>query len=236
MNKPIITVWDTESTDLYATWGRLLCFTWMNVGDKKPSIIRISDFPLFKEDPTNDRELVKAIKKVLDKSDMWFTWFGTKHDVPLVNSRLLAHNLAPLSPAAHVDGWRVAKDKLRMPRNTLAIVSRFMGVPEKTPIKDEMWVRARAGHLPSLNYVYEHGLQDALVTMRCYERMLPIIPNHPNVYGVNDITRQCTKCGVEGKLKRDGYGYAQKCSYVKYYCNACHSYTRGQSIKPGEAR
>lgn len=228
--KPKITIWDTESSDLYATWGSLLCFTYMDVSEKKAHIKRISDYPLFKTDPTNDRELVKDIKKILDKSDMWFTWFGTKHDVPLINSRLIYHGFKPLKPVAHVDGWRVAKDKLRLPRNSLMMVSSFLEIEEKTPIKPATWKRARAGHLPSLRYVYEHGLQDTIVTKQAYERMLPLISRHPNIYQIENFKNGCPRCGVVGQMVKDGVGYAEKKAHELYECKACGGHTRGRTL------
>lgn len=225
-------IWDTESTDLYATWGRLLCFTWMSLNDRKAKILRISDYPLFKKDPTNDRDLVRDIKKVLDKAGAWFTWFGTKHDVPLVNSRLIYHGLKPLAKVGHIDGWRVAKDKLRLPRNSLATVSSFLGLEEKTPIKNEVWVRARAGHVPSLNYVYRHGLQDTVVTKQAYKRMLPLIEKHPNIYRVGSKdTRHCRNCDST-HARSDGFDYAEKTIYRRYECQACGKTWRGEKVDP----
>lgn len=228
--KPRIMIFDTESSDLYATWGSLLCFTWMDATEKKSHIIRISDYPLFKTDPTNDRELVKDIKRIMDGQDMWFGWFSTKHDVPLINSRLIYHGLQPLAEMAHVDGWRVAKDNLRLPSNGLAMVSMFLGLPQKTPIKPNIWKRARAGHLPSLRYVYTHGLRDTEMTRLAYLKMLPLIKNHPNVYQIGDFKDGCPKCGVKGKIRPDGHGYAQKKAYQKFHCKACGGYTRGKNI------
>lgn len=223
-------IWDTESTDLYATWGRLLCFTWMSLRDRKPKILRISDYSRFKNDCTDDRDLVRDIKKVLDKAGAWFTWFGTKHDVPLVNSRLIYHGQKPLSVVSHIDGWRVAKDKLRLPRNSLATVSSFLGLAEKTPIKNEIWVRARAGHLPSLNYVYRHGLQDTVVTKQAYQKMLPLIANHPNIYRVASAdNRHCRNCGADRAIS-DGFDYAQKRVYRRYECQKCGKTWRGEVV------
>lgn len=228
--KPKIMIFDTESSDLYATWGSLLCFTWMYSTETKPHIIRISDYPLFKTDPTNDRDLVRDIKIIMDKADMWFGWFSTKHDVPLINSRLIYHGLQILAEVSHIDGWRIAKDRLRLPRNSLAMASSFLEIEEKTPIKPAIWKRARAGHVPSLQYVYRHGLQDTLVTKQAYEKMLPLMSRHPNVYRIGDFKDGCPKCGVMGEIRKDGYGYAQKRAYPKYHCRACGGYTRGSNI------
>lgn len=227
MSKPRIIIFDTESSDLYATWGSILCFTWMEPHEKKAHVLRISDFPRFKQDPTDDRDLVRAMKKILDKADMLFGWFSTKHDVPLINSRLIYYGYPPLSPVAHVDGWWIAKTKLRLPSNGLAMVSQFMELPQKTPILPSVWKRARAGHLPSLKYVYQHGLQDTVITKMAYLRLLPLIDNHPNVHQIADFRDGCPKCGVIGKMKPDGHGFAKKRAYRKYQCKACKGYTRG---------
>jgi len=228
--KPKIYIFDTESSDLYATWGSLLCFTWMEPHEKKAHIMRISDYPLFKKDPTNDRELVKDIKKKLEEADMLFGWYSTRHDIPLINSRLIYHGLKPVSPRAHVDGWKVAKYHLCLPSNSLKMVSSFLEIEEKTPIKPNTWKRARAGHLSSLKYVYEHGLQDTVVTKLAYERMLPLIQKHPNVFNITDFTNGCPRCGAKGRMVKNGIGYAEKRAHQVYECQKCGGHVRGHAI------
>lgn len=229
-------IWDTESTDLYATWGRLLCFTYITLRMKKPRIIRISDYPRYQVDRTDDSFLVKDIRKILSKAGAWFTWYGVRHDVPLVDSRLVHHGMKPLPHVGHIDGWRVAKYKLRLPSNRLETVSRFLGVAEKTPIRDEMWVRARSGYKDGLSYVYRHGLQDALVTKQVYKKLLPLIEKHPNIYRIgNTDNRHCRNCG--GKhVQRDGFDYAEKTVYRRYECQECGKTWRGETVKPGEGK
>lgn len=228
--KPVIYIFDTESSDLYATWGSILCFTWMEPHETKAHILRISDYAQFKNDPTDDKALCAGIKAQIEKADMLFGWYSVRHDIPLINSRLIYHGLAPIAPIAHVDGWRIAKYQLCLPGNSLKMVSSFLELPEKTAIQPNIWKRARAGHLPSLKYVYEHGLQDTIVTKEVYLRMLPLILHHPNVHQIKDFSKGCPKCGVVGQMRPKGFGYAEKRAYQKFVCRSCGGWTRGSPI------
>lgn len=225
-----ILVWDTESTDLYATWGRLLCFTWMEAGEKKPHIIKITDYPNFKKDCTDDSALVKDTIKILSGADMWFTWYGARHDIPLINTRALKHGYTTLPPVPHVDGWRVSKYKLRLPSNRLQMVSSFFGLNEKTPLDADQWARARAGHRPSLEYVYAHGLQDVVVTRDVYNVVRPLVTDHPNVGVMNGITDGCSVCGVKGKMQKRGRSISNRRIRQRYQCQNCGAWSRGRSL------
>lgn len=224
-----ILIWDTESTDLYATWGRLLCFTWIDLAENKPHILRISDYPEFKKDSTDDSRLVKDALSILAGADMWFTWYGTRHDVPLVNSRAVKHGLPILPPIPHVDGWRVSKYNLRLPSNRLASVSSFLELPEKTPIKSDMWVRARAGYMNGLKYVYAHGLQDVVVTREVYKRMRPLIREHPNVSHMNGVANGCPSCGGV-KVQKRGVTVSLKRVKQRYWCPTCGSWSSSRGF------
>jgi len=231
--KPRIILWDIETSNLVANFGYTLCAGWKVLGEKQVHVIKISDFPLFKKEPTNDLEVVRTLREALTNADGWVTWYGSRFDEPYVNSRLLNHGLAPLPPMSgtHVDGWRIARFKMKLNSNRLASVSSFLGVEEKTALDGPTWIKAMAGHKPSLEYVYDHCRQDVVVLEQVYEKIKVLHTGHFNInLTIPNLTEgdNCPRCGAKGKLQRRGFGFAHTSKHQRYQCQACGAWSRGK--------
>jgi hypothetical protein len=220
--------WDIESSDLVADYGRMLCLGFKTVGGrgKNARIISLGDYKSYEVDPTHDKALVKEAAKILSDCDAWLTWYGSRFDVPFVNSRLIYHDLPPLPPIPHIDGWRVARSKLRLHSNRLASVSAFLDVEEKTPIKPNVWVRAKCGHRPSLNYVIQHCKQDVIVLEQVYEHLKPLIDQHPNSGLFSGNADACPACGGF-HITRQGERVTKTRTYPRFQCQDCGMWLRG---------
>jgi uncharacterized protein YprB with RNaseH-like and TPR domain len=203
-----VLLFDIEATNLSANFGFMLSFGYKWLGDKKPTIVSIADFPhAFGRDCTNDKELVKVIAPVLNAADMWVTWYGERFDVPFVQTRRLLQGLGPVADRPHFDGWRVAKYRLRYTSNRLDTVSRSLPLDEdevrklKTPLEDRHWVRGAAGHRPSLEYIDKHCAADVEVLEQVYKKLRPFSASMPSL-AVMDGVKGCPACGSERTQKR----------------------------------
>lgn len=221
-------VFDIEASNLNANFGYTICMGWKVLGEKKTNVIKISDFPLFEKSCTNDREVVKAAKKVLENADGWVGWYSRYYDECFINTRLLAHRQTPLPPMGncHIDAWRIARYRMKLNSNRLDTVSKFLGVEEKTPLSGPIWIKAQAGHKPSLNYVYKHCVQDVLVTEQVYNLIKPLSTTHFNIRAV-DGTSGCTICGST-KLQKRGFRYAKVSKTQRYQCSDCGGWSSGK--------
>lgn len=227
MTTPNILGWDLESSNLNANFGYILCFGYKRFGQPKPKVVSITDFPLFKRDCTNDREVVKAAAEELSKADMWTTWYGKGFDVPLLNSRLIYHGMKPLPPVPHVDGWYIARYKMKLNSNRLATVSAFLELPEKTPLSGPIWIRAAAGHKPSIKYVVEHCAQDTVVLEEVYKRIRPLASSHPNMALLVRDPDACPVCAAHGKMQKRGFSVTPATMSQRYQCQSCGAWSRG---------
>lgn len=229
--QPRIILWDLETSNLSANFGYILCAGWKALGEKKTHVIKITDFPLFKKDPTNDKEVAKAMREVLTEADGWVTWYGSKFDEPYLNSRLMNHGLHPCPPMgrAHIDGWRIARYKMKLNSNRLATVTRFLGMEDKTALDGPTWIKAQAGHKPSLKYVYDHCYQDVRVLEQVYEKIKPLHATH---FNVNLVTGSdgCPKCGST-KLHKRGWAYAASRKRQRFQCQKCGGWSQGKPEK-----
>lgn len=233
-SKPRIILFDIEATNLNANIGHILCVGWKVYGDKKINVIKIDDYTLFDEDCTDDYAVVKETGEVLSEGDAFVTWYGTRFDVPYINSRLIYHGL-PLLPhmtaANHIDGWRTARYKMKLNSNRLATVSAFFGAEEKTPINWRTWARAAAGHRPSLGYVYRHCRQDINVLEQVYEKIRALDHQHFNVNLISKRLDACPRCGAPPtKLQHRGWNYAHASKKRRYQCTACGGWSSGPPV------
>lgn len=240
-DKARVIAWDLETSNLNADFGYILSAGWLDLSDRKPHVIRIDSYPGYAKDKTNDRALCKEIAGVLANADIWLTWYGDRFDIPYLNTRLLWHGLGIMPPIPSVDGWRAARNHLKLSSNRLANVTEFLDVQRKSPVVGWQWVKAAAGHRTSLNYVVEHNRKDIIALGEVYDKLRPIIRNHPNVNlvehnldrGTASKSTPCPICS-SSRVQKRGYRIAKSRRSVRYQCQACGSWFSGPSERPGD--
>lgn len=222
-----ILTWDLECSGLSADFGIILTAGFKEVGKGKPEVLNILDY----RDQSGDliraeKRLLKDISKRLLDCDVWLTHYGTWYDVVFVNSRLLYHRLPILPPNyAHLDTWKIARNRLKLRNNRLITISEFLGTEdEKNAIKPEQWIRAMGGHRPSMDYIVEHCRRDVLVLEEVYERLKPLVLDHPN-RGLVDGRGGCGVCG-EHKLQKRGFHITRCRKYQRMQCQACGAWSK----------
>ena len=222
-----ILAFDIEASNLSADFGIILCVGFKEVGGAPPEVYNILDY-------TKDGDLIKAEKRLLRDvsirlldSDVWLTHYGTWYDIPFINSRLLYHKLPILPPNyAHLDTWKISRNRLKLRNNRLITISEFLGTAdEKNAIKPEQWLRSLGGHRPSMTYIVDHCRRDVLVLEEVYQRLKPLVLDHPN-RGLIDGRGGCGVCGDQ-KLQKRGYHITRTRKYQRFQCTACGSWSKG---------
>ena len=219
---------DIEASNLSADFGIILSFGSKVVGEGKPSVLNILDYLDKSGDLIHaEKRLLKALSVVMLAADVWLTHYGTWYDLPFINSRLLYHHLPILPPKfAHLDTWKISRNRLKLRNNRLATIQDFLRLPDsKNAIKPEQWIRALGGHRPSMSYIVEHNRLDVLVLEQAYERLKPLVLDHPNK-GLIDGRGGCGVCG-ELKLQKRGFHVTRTRKYQRYQCMACSSWSTG---------
>lgn len=226
-----IILWDLETSNLNANFGYILCAGWKVYGEKKVNIFKISDYNLYDKDPTNDKEVVRDMAEVLVSADIHVAHYGKWFDRTYLQSRLLHHGLDPIPNIPLVDTWKIAKDNLKLNSNRLQTITEFLQLEDKTPIRGPHWVKAMSGNKTSLNYVVKHCRQDIVVLEQVYEKLRPLMTNHPNVNIVSGSTDSCPICGTKGKLQKRGFTIARVNKKQRYQCTECGGWSHGRPIK-----
>jgi uncharacterized protein YprB with RNaseH-like and TPR domain len=234
--KPRIVCFDIEATNLNANFGYVLCASFKEVGKKKVITHSIADSPTFAKDVTNDKWLLQQIVNELEKYDIVITWYGRPNrgfDIPFIQTRLLSHDLPLLKPINHIDGWAIARNKLKLNSNRLDTVSKFLGVTEKTPLSGPIWIRAMAGYPDAIAYVIKHCEADVLSLEDVYHKIKPLMTNYPNINLLTGNLCACPTCGAENLVKR-GKTFAGVSFTQIYMCRDCKSYSKGKATRlPG---
>lgn len=224
-----ILFFDIESTGLRANFGHTICVAWKEYGKKKVHLVSLLNAPM-KGEIFNDKNVVKVAAEALSSADVIVSWYGLKFDVPFLNSRLIYHGLPPIDTnVVHLDLWRTSRYKLKLSNNRLNTVQDFLQLDDaKSPLKHATWLRAQQGNKKAIRYIIHHCKQDVKVLEQAYEKLKPLIVNHPNVNLVTGVLNACPKCGVTGMMKKEGHRYTMVTKKQRYSCKACGGWSLGK--------
>jgi len=250
-----VIVWDLETTGFKGDMGHLLCGGWKKLGEKHAHIISIRDRhgPSCKTcgrpfEQTDDRELVRAIRFVLEQADMFVTWNGIYFDLRFFNARLLEHRLDPLPPIPHWDGYQLCRRHFATSAALASIID-LLDLDEKTLLRRKTWRKQAdctpTGSRPWLRYIEKHCRADVYSLEQAYLIMRPFTRMHPNMGLVAGAKhdRMCPICGGENlkrPTRKDGSGRTVPTrvrAYPLYQCEDCRSWHRsGMSVMKAEIR
>lgn len=165
-----IVFWDLESTDLSASWGRLLCGSFADV-DGKVTTFR-GDEPQYRgADSVDCGKLAAACRDRIEAADVLVGWNTILFDIPILNAWLLkyGHREVQLTTrrkaSHHLDLMYYAGGSfLRMGSRRLDNVAKFFRIDhQKTPLDGHTWQLAARGDGEAMDRVVEHCESDVLV-------------------------------------------------------------------------
>jgi uncharacterized protein YprB with RNaseH-like and TPR domain len=215
---------DIEASNLSADFGIVLCVGFKEVGSTKGAeILSIRNYP-GKDIIAQEKKLLKDVSTRLMDSDVWIAHFGRWYDTVFINTRLLYHNLPVLPPNFPlIDTWRICRNHMKLRNNRLKTLEEFLRLDNtKNAIKPEQWLKALGGHNSSLRYIEEHCRRDVEVLVEAYERIRPLMANHPAKFGSQ---KSCPTCGSQ-RLQRRGFHLTRTRRYQRWQCQECGSWTK----------
>ena len=144
--------------------------------------IRKSDISLgVKLDSFNfDTRLLSTLMKIINRADQVVGHFSSKFDMPYVRSRLLLTNQGHLIPrygdVRYGDSWRMMKNSIKAPRNTLVNLALYTNTKnEKTIVSMEHWKRCYFKDSPkwakSKEYIMSHCRKDVRMTLTAVKKI-----------------------------------------------------------------
>lgn len=178
----------------------------------------------------DDSRIVQKLWELFDQADIVVAHNGREFDVPKMNTRFLYYGLTPPSPYKIVDTLQVAKKQFRFTSNKLNALADFFGLPNKLDTDFKLWKNCIDGNQEALDYMFEYNKYDVELLENVYIRLLPWIPNHPNIANyINSSCPICCNCGSHNLEELEGKYYkTQVGTYKVYKCAKCGAISRGR--------
>jgi len=171
-------VFDIETSFLDADAGWMVAGVIEPIESDKQRVFRIDRYPIYKNDRTDDRSIVKDFCDALREYDILVSYFGAPRgyrrgfDIAFLQTRLAIQGLPELEQMFHLDCYEIIRNKFKLHRNSLRVAGRAFDLPtlkEDLPLRD--FNRAAAGHKKALNRVVHRCQSDVRMTKELYERV-----------------------------------------------------------------
>lgn len=166
-NKRIV-FFDIETFDLAADFGLVMVGCVKDRGGSTQTFVAHGD--------KDERECLLATRAALEDADYVCTYYGTRFDLPYLNTRLLLNDERPVDKIRHIDLYYTARFKLRLNRNRLQnLEEAFQLGTSKTRIVPGIWRRALQGDQEALDYIADHCRRDVIILEDAFNKLVGFI-------------------------------------------------------------
>lgn len=185
----------------------------------------------------HDRMVLKAWE-LLDQADAVCHYYGSRFDVPHINSEFLLRGFPPPSPFKQIDLKMAVSKQFRFPSNKLQFVSQVLGLEGKEEHEGfGLWQKCldpdHSDHDDALLRMESYNKRDVELLSELYEVLLPWLPNHPNRHLYQDGLG-CPTCGADVEYLYDAdYYYTKLSKFKQVRCSMCNSYFRNSKREAG---
>lgn len=149
---PRILICDSEvSPEFNATYGKnyeasvlhtetyqyMFCFSYQWLGGAT-RVVSLTDFPLYKKDPFNDLEVIKAYYAITEEANL-IVCHNVNFDVNFFRQRAIFHGLKPSKPVKTFCTLKWSRRNLKLNSNSLKNVADYFGVKAKMETSKGLW-------------------------------------------------------------------------------------------------
>lgn len=192
---------------------RMICFAakWY----KKRSTMFYSEFH------HGRKEMLESAHSLMSEADIVMGYNGDKFDLRHLNREFWLAGMPPPAPSQTIDPFKVVKKQFLFASNKLDHILSAVGLEGKVKHQGAiLWRRCLEGDPKAWNLMRRYNKRDVVGLEELYEKLLPWIPNHPNMGLINGQPDGCTNCGGTN-LIRQGYAYTKLSRYQRYQCIDC---------------
>ena len=152
-----IAFFDLETSDLNASIGMILCGSIKERGGATVTFSAAKD----SDGILVDKNICVQLRDMLAGYDYVTTYYGSRFDIPYINTRLIMQGERPINELRHIDLYYRAKFNLKLHSNRLQVVGETLfGESQKTRVLGVVWQRAAQGDMEALKYIQEHCERD----------------------------------------------------------------------------
>lgn len=207
----------------------ILCWAAKWLGEKEIFSSALIDFKSYKKEPENDKQVVKAIWKLLNEADIVIAHNGIKFDIKKLNTRFLMHGMLPPAPYKVVDTLNIARGTFAFMSNRLNDLGQFLNLGKKIDTGGfALWRDCLNGIKSAWLKMIKYNKNDVVLLEKIYLSLRPYAKRLPNISiyeNREDLT--CTKCGSDNIYMR-GYYYTNVSKFRRYSCKDCGSWCRAR--------
>jgi len=163
---PTLAVFDLETTDLKADFGRILCASVLSYPSMQMQSFRIDE--INGGSVAKDGPLAVAVRDHIEQHHISAGYYSKGFDISFLNTRLMVNDERKMEPMLHIDpiwfyrGWRGANFR----SSKMKVVAKVLGLEElKQDVPDEVWITARHGDKGSLDILVDRCESDVRITM-----------------------------------------------------------------------
>lgn len=188
---------------------------------------------------SSESRMLWRMHRLLDQADVVVHFYGSKFDIPMLNSQFVKRRWAPPAPYKQVDLKKICSEQFRFPSNKLEYVAKELGCGEKLDYGVDaftLWRRCMAGDKAAWEIMRKYNIQDVVLLEKLYDKLMPWIKNHPNHGSYNKDNKEvCTNCGGT-HYQRRGTTIAKLLKYARFQCQDCGTWFRSNIAIPNLKR
>jgi DNA polymerase elongation subunit (family B)/predicted RNA-binding Zn-ribbon protein involved in translation (DUF1610 family) len=177
----------------------------------------------YKKDPSNDKQILKSVWKLLDQADYVIAHNGGRFDGPVLNARFIQHGLPPPSPYTMIDTLNVARRAFKFTSNRLDDLGKILKVGKKMETGGlQLWKDiVLKQDKKAFNKMVAYCEQDVLLLEKVYNALRAWDKKHPStvILSADDVP-QCNACGSDDIIRNGSYATNTQV-YQKYKCREC---------------
>lgn len=172
----------------------------------------------------NDKKILKAMWKLLDKADIIITQNGKKFDVKKLNTRFIVHGMQPPSSYKHIDTLQLAKKHFGFTSNKLEYMTNLLCTKYKKLVDRkfkgfDLWEQCLARNPRAWKEMSKYNKYDVLSLEELYTKLIPW-DNSVN-FNIYSKVPVCS-CGSK-EFNKNGYFYSSTGRFQRYSCKKCGS-------------
>lgn len=218
--------------------GVILCFGYKWLGDTEVTIRGLEGQSLL---DCNDEQLVVDIWDLFEQADAIVAHNSKGFDFPMIQARVLYHNLPPLPHVKVIDTLLMAKKNFRLPNNKLDSICAFLGLDRKKNAGGiETWLQYMMGNGKAIDHMHDYCAMDVELLEKVYLRLRSF--GHTGsefnaAHYYDGSTVRCHVCGSDNveRTGRDVFTAISKFEEVR--CNSCGAVARTrQAVNSREER
>lgn len=179
----------------------------------------------------DDKRIVEELADLLREADIIVAHNGDRFDLPMLNNRILVHDLEPLGPIQTIDTLKLARRDMRLMYNKLDHIAQELQLGNKISTSFDLWRDVYYGDEKAMAKMLRYNKKDVTLLEQVFNKMKPHVKRLTRL--IEGAGEFCPHCGAGASLLiRRGFYRTQASTFVKYQCANCKRYHRARKSEP----